>query len=371
VTTIGRHLRSASLVRVAGIDVRMHWTFLLLLAWIFASHVLAGHGLLAASEGVALAATIFACVVLHELGHALTARRFGVRTRDITLYPIGGVARLDRVPERPAEELWIAVAGPAVNFAIAAVLWLVIDRPPSPDKLELVGGSFLAKVMYVNLSIGLFNLLPAFPMDGGRVLRAALAMRMPYVRATRIAAAAGKGLAVLLGLAGTLVNPFLLFIALFVFVAAEQEATLVQTRAALEGVAVTEAMVTRFQTIDADMPLWQSVSLLLSSDQDDFPVLREGRVAGMLTRTELLRALAANRGDAPVHSVMTAACEAAETSEMLDRAFRRMQESGCSSLPVVRQGELVGLITLEHIAKWLAVRGVLERGPMHGARATA
>jgi Zn-dependent protease len=223
--------RSAGLIRIAGIDVRVHWTLLILLAWIFASHVLAGHGLRVAFEGAAFIAAIFACVVLHELGHALTARRFGVRTRDITLYPIGGVARLERAPEQPVAELLIAVAGPAVNFVIAAALWLVADRLPGPDKLPLVGGSILGKVMYANLSIGLFNLLPAFPMDGGRVLRALLAMRLPYVRATRIAANAGKALAVLLGLAGLFGNPFLVFIALFVFVAAEQEAVMVQTHA--------------------------------------------------------------------------------------------------------------------------------------------
>lgn len=365
------HRRSRRGLRVAGIDVRVHWTFWFLLAWIFVSHVLEGHGLLLAAEGVALNVTIFACVVLHELGHALVARRFGVRTRDITLYPIGGVARLERIPRRPAEELWIALAGPAVSFALAGVLLLAIGGPPAPQDMPIVGGSFLGKVTYVNFGIGLFNLVPAFPLDGGRVLRALLAMRMPYVRATRIAAAMGKGLAALLGIAGMLGNPLLLLIALFVFVAAQQESQLVQTHVALEHVPVTDAMVTHFQCIASEQPVSRAVSLMLSSEQDDFPVLDDGRVAGVLTRSDVLRALAAGRHEAPVHEVMTAAGEPVRPADTLDTVFRRMQESGCSSLPVVEHGEVIGLITLDQVSKWLMLRGATGHHPDGGARAAA
>jgi Zn-dependent protease/CBS domain-containing protein len=356
------HTKPGRIARVAGIDLYLHWSFLLLLGWIFMSHVLAGHGLSAAAQGVAFMATIFACVVLHELGHALMAKRFGVRTRDITLYPIGGVARLERMPERPREELLVAIAGPAVNFVIAGLLWLLSTKVALPDQLKLVGGHFASKVLYVNLSLGLFNLLPAFPMDGGRALRAVLAMRMDYVRATQVAASAGQALAILLGVAGLFSNTFLMFIALFVFAGARQEALLVQARAVLAGVPVTAAMLTRFQTVAATDPIARAVSLLQESDQEDFPVLRDDVVVGVLTRNDLLRALAAGRQHEAAAEAMTRSYEVVEDTEMLDATFRRMQEAGCTSLPVVRGGHLVGMITLEHVGKWLMVRGALGRG---------
>jgi Zn-dependent protease/predicted transcriptional regulator len=348
------------LARIAGIDIYVHWTFAVMLGWVFLSHVWAKHGLGMAIEGVSFVATIFACVALHELGHALTAQRFGVRTRDITLYPIGGVARLERIPEKPSQELLVAIAGPMVNFAIAGALWFSVDALPDASQLSIVGGRFLAKVMYVNLSIGLFNLLPAFPMDGGRVLRALLALRMDYVRATQIAATAGQIVAALLGLAGLFGNWFLIFIALFVFSAAQQEALIVQTRAVLRGVPVTDAMLTSFQSLQASEPISRAVELLLASEQEDFPILRDGTVVGVLTRKDLLRALAGNERDQPVGTVMTQTSAVAEATEMLDGAFQRMQESGCTSLPVVRQGSLVGMLTLEHLGKWLMVRGALQ-----------
>ncbi len=353
--------RPGRIARVAGIDIYLHWSFLLLLGWIFVSHVVAGHALAVAARGVAFVGLIFACVVLHELGHALTAKRFGVRTRDITLYPIGGVARLDHMPERPREELLVAVAGPAVNFAIAGLLWLVTPAAELAAGLTLVGGSLASKIMYVNLSLGLFNLLPAFPMDGGRALRALLAMRMDYVRATQLAASAGQTLAVLLGIAGLFFNAFLTFIAVFVFVGAHQEALLVQARAVLAGVPVTAAMLTRFQAVQADTAVSHVVELLQSSDQEDFPVVQDDAVVGVLTRPALLRALASGGQQEPAASVMTRSCEVAEDSEMLDAAFGRMQQAGCSSLPVVHDGHLVGLITLEHVGKWMMLRGALRR----------
>jgi Zn-dependent protease/CBS domain-containing protein len=349
-------------VRLAGIDVNVHWTFLLMLGWIFATHVLAGHGVAAALAGVALMITVFVCVVLHELGHALTARRFGVRTLGITLYPIGGVARFERMPERPVEELWISLAGPAVNFAIAGALWLAIDRVPGPASVAVVGGSFLAQVMYINLSLALFNLLPAFPMDGGRVLRALLAMRTDYVRATQIAATAGKHLAVLLGLAGFFYNPFLVLIAVFVYMTGQQEAQMVRARAELSGTKVTDAMLTRFHSLDGSEPVARAESLLLHSDQEEFPVLHDGVLAGMVSRQELLGSLATGARDRPVKDLLAGSLSVAEASEPLEAAVGRMQQSGRSALPVVREGRLVGLITLDHLRTWLTTRAVL-RGP--------
>lgn len=213
--------------QIAGIDLRIHATFVLLLGWVGASYWVAGRSVHMALSGVTFIVALFACVVLHELGHAMAARKFGIRTRDITLLPIGGLARLERIPEEPQKELWIALAGPAVNVAIAAVLfiWLVATHEWEPmDRLRVAAGPFVERLLMANIWLVLFNLVPAFPMDGGRVLRALMAARMPYLKATQIAANVGQGLAFAFGFAGLFLNPMLLFIGLFVWIGAAQEA---------------------------------------------------------------------------------------------------------------------------------------------------
>ena len=225
--------RRGRIARIAGIDIHVHWTFGLLIAWIIFRHLGQGDTLRMAIDGLLFVLAIFACVVLHELGHALTARRYGIKTRDITLYPIGGVARLERMPERPIEELWVAIAGPAVNLVIAAGLVGVLaagQKLLGLTQFDLVEGQFLVKLAQVNIALAVFNLLPAFPMDGGRVLRALLALRLPYERATQAAATAGRAMAVLFGIVGFFYNPILMFVALFVFIGAQQEAQAVHAK---------------------------------------------------------------------------------------------------------------------------------------------
>ena len=214
----------------AGIAVYMHATFILLLGWIALSHWMQYKSLLPTLTGVAFIIALFLCVVLHEYGHALTARRFGIATRDITLLPIGGVARLERMPDKPNQELWVALAGPAVNVVLAALLgaYLFLTGHFEPvNQIGLTHGVFLERLLFANLFLVGFNLIPAFPMDGGRVLRALLAKRMEYLRATQIAAGVGQGLAFLFGFVGLFTNPFLVFIALFVWIGAAQEAAMV------------------------------------------------------------------------------------------------------------------------------------------------
>jgi len=345
---------------IAGIDLYIHSTMLILFAWVALAHVMAGQDVRGAAVGVAFVVVLFAIVTLHELGHALTARHFGIRTRDITLLPIGGVARLERMPDQPWQELLVAVAGPAVNVALAILFFAAAVATGERDvlgDLSVVGGPFLMKLGAVNVSLAVFNLVPAFPMDGGRVLRAALAMRMDYVRATEIAAHLGQGIALLFGLAGLFGNPFLFFAALFVWMGAHAEASMAQLRGALAGIPVARAMVTRIRTLDARMPLTSVAPEILSSRQQDFPVVEGGRLVGVLQRDDVLRALGRGEGDVRVGAVMQRDFETADAAEMFSAALERMVRTGTRSLPVVRDGELVGMIVPESVGWLLATRG--------------
>lgn len=352
---------SWKIARVAGIDVYIHATFLLIIGWVALSHW--SQGLAAMISGLLFILAIFACVVLHEFGHALTARRYGIKTRDITLYPIGGVARLERMPDQPLQELWLALAGPAVNLVIAAVLfaWLTLTAVLVPiEQLTVTTGPFLERLLVVNLFLVGFNLLPAFPMDGGRVLRALLALRLEYTRATQIAAMIGQGMALLFGFAGIFGNPMLLFIALFVWIGAAQEASLVQMKSALAGIPISRAMLTEFGTLSPGDTLGRAVELILQGSQQDFPVLAEGRVVGVLTRADLLKALARQPQSTCVEVVMRRDFHTVEAGEMLETAFARLQECECHTLPVLRRAQLVGLITSENLGEFFMIQAALK-----------
>ena len=350
--------------RFAGIEVYVHATFLLLIGWLGYTYWLEHHDWGEVLNGILFILVLFLCVVLHEYGHALTARKYGIKTRDITLYPIGGVARLERMPEKPIEELWVALMGPAVNVVIAAILfaYLFVTNSLVPlTNLTVASGSFLERVMIVNIWLVLFNLIPAFPMDGGRVLRALLAMRMDYVRATQVAASIGQGLAFLFGFIGLFSNPFLLFIAFFVWIGASQEAGAVQLKNTVGGVPVTRAMITDFKTLSPRDTLAQVVGLILAGSQHDFPVVdANGRVAGILERDAFMKALTEHGQSAPVMDFIHRDLPEVDSYEMLELALMRLQESGAKTLPVTHAGQLVGLITMENITEYLMIRSALK-----------
>lgn len=359
----GSQRRPGRVGAVAGIGIYVHWTFLLLVAWIMVSHLLQGHGVQAGIAGVAFIGMLFACVLLHELGHALVGKHYGIRTRDITLYPIGGVARLERIPERPAEELLVALAGPAVNVAIAAVAAVVVVATDSaflPSHSGWMGAGLASTLFIVNISLAVFNLIPAFPMDGGRVLRAVLAMRMDYVRATQIAATAGQVIAVGFGILGVFYNWFLLFIALFVYIGAQQESHSVQTRSILAGVPVRAAMVKRFQALRTGDALELAIAELLAGTQQDFPVVENGDVVGFLPRRKLLEALSEGRQSERVGDVMLDRVIRVRDDEMIGDALDRIQQSDCDSAPVFRRDQLVGMLTLENVGEWMMVQASLR-----------
>jgi Zn-dependent protease/CBS domain-containing protein len=349
--------------RFAGIDVYVHATFILLIGWVAYNYWLEFRDLRQVFIGILFILALFICVVLHEYGHALTARKYGIKTRDITLYPIGGVARLERIPDRPIEELWVALAGPAVNLVISAILiaFLALTNGfPAITNFNLSEGSFLERLIVVNVTLVLFNLIPAFPMDGGRVLRALLALRLEYTQATQIAAYIGQGFALLFGLIGLLSNPFLLFVALFVWIGAAQEASMVQMKTSLGGIPVTRAMQTDFYILSPSDTLGRAVELILSGAQQDFPVVENGRVVGILDRDRLISALSQNGQNALVGEVMRRDVPEVDSHDMVETALMRLQESGAKTLPVTHNAQLVGLITAENITEFLMIRSALK-----------
>jgi Zn-dependent protease/CBS domain-containing protein len=364
---------SWKLCRIAGIPVYVHWTFLILLAWVFFGHVMAGQDLPTSLRGVVFVLAIFGCVVLHEMGHALTARRFGVPTSDITLLPIGGVARLREIPDKPAQELLIAIAGPAVNLLLVLALYLAGVRVPraTSDAQLLFRGGLLPSLLFVNLFLMLFNLLPAFPMDGGRVLRALLAMAMDYGRATQIAARIGRLMAVLFGLLGLSAgNPMLVLIAIFVWLGAEAEAMQVQERWLLRAAHVRDAMRTEFHILSPFQSLSEAAELLIAGPQRAFPVVENRRVLGVLTHDAVVSGLMRAGGDARIGELDLAPAPTVGADTPLLPALGRLRESGAPCLLVQDRDETAGLLTSESVGEYVLIQTARSAGP-HSESETA
>lgn len=352
---------SIRLGRVRGIDIFMHWTFLLFLVFIFAHHLVKGHDVWMAVRGAGFLLALFGCVLLHELGHSVTAQQFGITTKDIILLPIGGVARLKKMPDKPWQELLVALAGPAVNIVIALVLGSILIFQYGLQvfhSIEILGGNFLLSLTWANLVLAVFNMVPAFPMDGGRILRALLASAMDYGAATRIAAGIGKALAVLFGFAGLIIwsNPLFVFIALFVFLGAQAEAEAVSTNQRLRGLRVADAMLTHFRTLVEADTLENAARELLAGSQQDFPVMRSDKVVGILTRPQLVRGLAEAGRDAPVADFMMRSGPSLKGDDPIEKALGLIGETGASNIPVLRDGTLIGLLTTENLQELVMLR---------------
>ena len=272
------------------------------------------------------------------------------------------------MPEKPREELWVTLAGPAVNVAIAAALyiWLTLTSGWVPlGQLAVGAGPFLERILVANVYLVVFNLIPAFPMDGGRVLRALLATRMEYLKATQIAAGLGQGLAFVFGFIGLFTSPFLLFIALFVWIGAAQEASAVQMKTAFAGTPIRAAMLTDFQVLKPSDTLADAVNLILQGSQQDFPVVEHSGVIGILTRADLLVALAKHRQDHAVAPIMRRDFVVAAPAEMLDVVFRRLAECECHTLPVLHDGRLLGLVTMDNLGEYLLIQAALKQNDPH------
>jgi Zn-dependent protease/CBS domain-containing protein len=367
---------SIPLLRVRGIAIKVHVTFVLILVWAaYYWGIETGAGLQGALFGIVATLLLFVCVTLHELGHAFQALKYGIAVEDITLLPIGGVARL-QVPDNARQELAIAVAGPAVNVAIAAVLIVIgaltgttVVEDPTAVSTAMGRANWAALLPYLtvaNIGLVLFNAIPAFPLDGGRVLRALLALRLDYARATAIAVAIGQGLALLLGLVGFLGgNYFLIVIAIFIWFGASQEGEQVALRRMLGGATVGQAMIQRPQVLAAAEPIGRAVELTLSTAQADFPVVDAGgRVVGLLTLDDVLRGLR-DQPAATVGEAMRRQFPVARPEESVAVAQGQLSEGRVRALPVVQSdGQLAGLLTAADIGE--ALRLIAAR-PQVGA----
>ena len=314
---------------------------------------------------------LFLCVLLHEFGHIFTARAFGVTTPYVTLLPIGGVSQLERIPEEPWEEFLISIAGPMVNVVITLLLVYGAGANLQPSNATLVDStqiSMIDRLAIVNLFLALFNLIPAFPMDGGRVFRAALATKFGYVRATEISASIGQFVAFALGFIGLLYNPLLIFIAIFVYLAAASEGHMVALRAASHGVPVSHAMVTHFEALSPEGHLDDAVQTLLQTGQGEFPVVDgTGKPVGVLDRGALIKALKTLGPDARVADAMSPEFPIVGHRVTLEQAFKVLQEKAAPAVGVTdTAGKLVGLVTGETIAEMMMLREALPQGPRMG-----
>lgn len=345
--------------RIAGIDIKIHLTFVFILIWFGLSAYFSGGTIVAAFNNVLFILALFLCVVLHEFGHALTARLFGIKTKDITLLPIGGVARLESMPEDPKEELLVAVAGPAVNAVISAGLFtglLLSGFFSQPVNITGMLSNFWLQLLIANITLVFFNLIPAFPMDGGRVLRSLLALWMDHTRATRIAAFIGRGLALLMGIAGIFINPWLILTAVFIWFGAGAEAQATEMKAGLKGLVVRDALVSQYYQVEANQPLSEVFQLAMATGQSYLPVLSNGNFLGIIRREDLPKTIDRLGNRTPAYAAINSEPEGLDPEMPLVDVLPKFATQRV--LAVLDGRQLIGLVTPQSVQQrmWLNQR---------------
>ncbi|WP_339627832.1 site-2 protease family protein [uncultured Maribacter sp.] len=348
---------------VSGIKIEVHWTFTLLLIWVAFLEIQKGSELNRILLNEALIFVLFICVVLHELGHALTAKKFGVKTKNILLLPIGGVATLEKMPEKPAQELLIALAGPAVNVVIAVLLLLVVpvrsyfnfDSIVLEEMLyEATLQNFLFYLFIANVMLVVFNLIPAFPMDGGRVLRALLSFKLDRVTATDIAASIGQGLAFLFFVLGLFFNPFLILIALFIFLGAYGENQMVKQGDLLKGHLVKEATLTNITRLQPGNNLQEVIDILLAGTEKDFVVVENQKIIGILTQKDIIKNVKTPL--VLVSDIMQKKFKTVDVSMEIIKVLQIKGKANNDFYPVVENGKLVGAIDTTNISEFILLK---------------
>lgn len=363
---------SLYLGKVGGVKIFIHWTFIFLISWILISNFQEGKNLLNGLYTIAFVLSVFVCVVLHELGHAFAARHFKYKTKDIIILPIGGMARMDELPENPKHELIVSIAGPVVNFLIALCLYPVIFwyvRIPaifsilfnSPD-------TFLVSLFIVNISLALFNLLPAFPMDGGRVFRAVLSFFIDRVKATSIAARTGQVLAVGFFFIGIFYNPLLAFAGIFIFIIAQAENEYVKSKSILHNYTVRDVMMRKYYSLDAFDTIEDAVKGLLDVQITDFLIIEKGRVIGTLNREGIIRGLSAKGKESSVLYVMNTKVVFLSPEMPLDKVFHQFNSNGHTLCPVIENNEVIGVVDANNILEFIMVRSIAEKSSFQSAK---
>ncbi len=350
-----------------GIQVYVHWTFLLIILWVIFLDAQQGLPAKEIIYSVLFVLAIFVCVVIHELSHSLTARKYGISTRSITLLPIGGVADLERIPENPRQELAVSIAGPISNLVIALVLWLLInltgDFNIQQEHLQSINSSnFFIVLTFANVMLAVFNMLPVFPMDGGRVFRSVLALRLPREQATYIAMSIAKFLAVGLALLGIFFNPFLVIIAVFIFLGAQREYEMMRFSSVLEGYTVEDILITEFTPLHPDDPLQRAVDILLSTPEQRFVITQDNKVKGILTRNDIIHGLTNHEKDEKIAVIMNKDVTTFFANTPLQKAYQTMYNKGITMVPVVNSdGELMGIIDMETINEFLMIKSANKK----------
>lgn len=351
---------SLYLGNISGIKISVHWTFLILIFWIIFSNVRSGLTFNEIVWSVTFVLTIFVCVILHELGHALTAQRFKIKTKEISILPIGGVAQLESIPEKPKEELLVALAGPAVNIVIAAILYPFVTLGREIGELGTLSRigpeNFLLALMSINLWLALFNLIPAFPMDGGRVLRALLAFRLSHAKATAIAASIGQILAMVFVFLGFFYNPFLIFIGFFIFLGAQSEAAYAQSKLMLKGFTVNDVVMKEIPSIDANASVKEAAAKLLESQNKNFVVYENEKPVGTLSRDQIIKALGENGESASVAKVKDENMVILSPDMPLEDAWLKLQQEKKPFMLVIRDGRLEGVVDRENVAEFILIQ---------------
>jgi len=351
--------------KVSGIKIFIHWTFFILIFWIIFSGLRNGYNIQQILFSVGFIAAIFVCIVLHELGHALTAKRFNFKTRNIMLLPIGGLANMEGLPEKPGQEFLVAIMGPAVNFVISLVLFgflaLTGNFPDEEMGATITGQNFLFQLFAVNIFLALFNLIPAFPMDGGRVLRALLSIKIERARATRIAALVGQAIAVVFVVLGFMFNPFLAFIGLFVFLGAQAEANLETTKALLNHIKVKDVLMRHFSTLKINEPLSNAVTILLDGQDESFIVKDDGQIKGTLSKKEIIDGLSKFGKEVSVDKVMQTNVVKLQMEDNVNEIMLKFSDGTQTLMPVIEGDEIVGVINLQNINEFVQIQNAISK----------
>lgn len=353
---------SLQLGKLFNIKVQVHWTFILIILWIIYINLKAGADVTQTLWAILFILALFACVVLHELGHALAAKKYNIKTKDITLLPIGGVARLESMPEKPMQELVVALAGPLVNILIMLILLPFVLNSGQPQMEDIAftdSGNFIFKLIIVNLWLALFNLIPAFPMDGGRVLRALLSFRLSRIQATNIAALIGQFLAIGFVIVGLFLNPFLIFIGFFIFIGAQSEAEFTRAKISVQGYTVQDIIMKDFPVLQQDEPVQKSVEFLLNSQHKNFLIVADNKPVGTLNRNEIIKALTNGLENQPISQVMNPNLLTLDVHLPLEEAFQKLQNHS-GLVPVYNGTELVGTLDLENIMEFIMVKNIKD-----------